>query len=89
MQCSRKLGRWEEALEAYEQALELDPDNATYWVDKGVALARLGRPPEDRLAAYDAALAHNPNDATAWNNRGITLYALKCGYPASFSLQPP
>ena len=40
--CSGKLGRLEEAFEADEQALELDPDNATYRVDKGVALARLG-----------------------------------------------
>ena len=38
-----RLGRHEEALEAFTLAAELDPTNANAWISKGVALFRLGR----------------------------------------------
>jgi Flp pilus assembly protein TadD len=43
-----KRGDYEAALVAYERAVELEPDNAKTYNNRGVALARLGR--------YDDAL---------------------------------
>ena len=46
------IGLNEEALEAYERAIELDPDCAEAWCNKSSALAKLGRNEE----ALEAAL---------------------------------
>jgi tetratricopeptide (TPR) repeat protein len=42
--------RFDEALEAYDQALEIDPDYAEAWFDKGVALDGLGQHDEAKRA---------------------------------------
>ena len=58
------------ALQASEKALKLSPRDADLWVNKGIALAKLGRPRE-AIEAYNKAVALNPNDADAWFNRGL------------------
>ena len=58
------LGRFEEALESFNMALELDPKNAKAWINKAFALEELGRPKE-ALAAINIALELNPDDADA------------------------
>ena len=63
------LGRITEALTAYDQALELDPENAMAWNHKGHALNRLGRY-QEALAAFDRAVKFDANSAYAWENRG-------------------
>ncbi len=68
-------GRWEEALEALDRALAIEPAHANVWNNRGVALGNLERYAE-ALQAYDQALAIDPNDAKAWNNRDIALFAL-------------
>jgi tetratricopeptide (TPR) repeat protein len=35
-----KLDRWEEALQAYDKALELNPNDSKTWDNKGDALGR-------------------------------------------------
>jgi tetratricopeptide (TPR) repeat protein len=37
------LDRHDEAIEAYDKALEIDPDYATAWHNKGTALKALGK----------------------------------------------
>jgi len=37
------LDRYEEALEAFNRSIEIDPDNADIWLSKGNALDKLGR----------------------------------------------
>jgi tetratricopeptide (TPR) repeat protein len=69
------LGRREEAIGCYDQALALDPRDATAWSNKGVSLAALG-PHEEALRCYDQALALDPRYAIAWNNKGLALAAL-------------
>jgi tetratricopeptide (TPR) repeat protein len=69
------LGRFEEALAAYDQALTLDPDDATVQNNRGTALASLGRF-EEALAAYDQAVTLDSHDATFQNNRGTALASL-------------
>lgn len=64
-----------EALEAYEQALHLNPNDVRIYVNKGIALDELGRY-EEALAAYEQALSLSPNDTPILVNKGADLDAL-------------
>jgi len=69
------LGRYEEALLCYDQALELDPRCIAAWNNKSASLDNLGRY-EEAILCYDQALELDPRDATAWDNKGTSLNAL-------------
>lgn len=71
----KELNRTEEALSAYDQAIDLDPSYSVTWSSKGNALKDLNRL-EEALTAYDRALALNPNYANAWHNKSIALQLL-------------
>ncbi len=49
-----ELDKGEEALKAFEKAIELDPDNAEAWCGKGGALIQLGRYEEASKAVKKA-----------------------------------
>lgn len=66
-------GREDEAIKAYEQAIEIDPDDAEPWQGKGSLLHTLGRL-EDAIDAFDRAIQIDPDDAASWSSKG---YALK------------
>ena len=70
-------GYYEEALKAYDKAIELNPDYADAWVFKGAALDELGRYEEGRyeeaLKAYDKAIELKPDDAKVWHDKGGAL----------------
>lgn len=68
-------GFYSAALEAFDQALALDPQEAGAWTNKGIALAGLSRN-EEALGAYDQALALNPSLPQAWYNKGNALFNL-------------
>ena len=53
--------RWEEALTELDAALEVNPDNATWLVNRGFLLDQLERF-EEAAASYDAALRIEPGD---------------------------
>uniref|UniRef100_UPI0012EEA659 tetratricopeptide repeat protein n=1 Tax=Rickettsia sp. MEAM1 (Bemisia tabaci) TaxID=1182263 RepID=UPI0012EEA659 len=55
------LGRHEEALELYNQAIQINPKSLTYF-NKGLRLASLGRH-EEALELYDQAIQINPHYA--------------------------
>ena len=59
------LGRDEEALQAYDKAIELNPDDSDSWHRKSIELDKLGRYEEARQA-YDQAIELNPNDFDTW-----------------------
>ena len=63
------LGRFEEAIECLDRAIEINPMNEVTWNNKGNALSRLGRHRE-AIDCYDRALKINPNYEVAWNNKG-------------------
>ena len=63
------LGRFEEAIESLDKAIEINPLNEITWNNKGNALSRLGRHRE-AIDCYDRALKVNPNYEVAWNNKG-------------------
>ncbi|RMG84673.1 MAG: tetratricopeptide repeat protein, partial [Chloroflexi bacterium] len=67
-----ELGRYDEALQAYEQAIALQPDYAWAWARKGRTLRLMGRYKE-AFDCYEYALAIHPNYAWAWNGKGIIL----------------
>ena len=61
--------RYEEALECYDKALKIKPDDARIWNNKGVDLVELKRY-EEALECYDKALKIKPDDSEIWNNKG-------------------
>jgi tetratricopeptide (TPR) repeat protein len=66
------LGRYEEVIAAYDQALAIKPDDYEALYNKGVALGNLNRY-EEAIAVYNQALAIKPDDYEALNNKGIAL----------------
>jgi predicted O-linked N-acetylglucosamine transferase (SPINDLY family) len=70
-----RLGRLQEALAGYDQALAIKPENVDALYNRGNALRNL-KHFEDAVASYDRALAIRPDYAEALNNRGTTLQDL-------------
>jgi tetratricopeptide (TPR) repeat protein len=68
-------GRAKEALDSYERALRLKPDQPQLLALKGEALSALGRH-EEAIHAFDKVLAALPADGETLNARGIARMAL-------------
>ncbi|MDB0018269.1 tetratricopeptide repeat protein [Planktomarina temperata] len=68
----QKLGKLEEAIEAYNKALAIKPDFAAAYSNMGVALKDQGKL-EEAIEAYNKALAIKPDYAEAHSNIGVTL----------------
>jgi Flp pilus assembly protein TadD len=78
------LGQLDEALQALDTALKINPANPIAWLNRGNVLARKAQFTE-ALWCYNQAIAANPRYEVAWNNKGNTLArlgkyedALKC-----------
>lgn len=67
-----KREEFEEAIAFFDQVLEMNPENADAWNNKGVALFQLGRPVE-ALAAYDRALQADSESREPLRNRAFVL----------------
>jgi len=65
-------GRLPEAIQNYEQALQLNPDYAEAYNDLGVALASQGRLPE-AIEKYEQAIRIKPDYVKAYYNQGNAL----------------
>ena len=63
---------YELALKACDKAIELKPDYADAWYNRGVILGKLGRY-DEALKAFDKAIELKPDYADACNNRGVSL----------------
>jgi tetratricopeptide (TPR) repeat protein len=68
--------RYEDAIAAYNQALQIQPDLADTWNNRGVVLTRMQKYPE-AIASYEQATTIRPNYPDAWNNRGVVLLELQ------------
>ncbi len=68
--------RHEKTLIDSDRALALDPNNASAWMNKGIALLHLNQP-EEALIASDHALALEPNNAHAWDLKAFVLRSLE------------
>ena len=58
----------QEAISAYDKAIELKPDFHAAYVNRGVAKRRLGLL-DEAIANYDKAIELKPDDYVAYNNR--------------------
>ncbi|HXR32807.1 MAG TPA: tetratricopeptide repeat protein [Verrucomicrobiae bacterium] len=67
-------GRNDDAINAYQQAVALKPDNASYYNNLGNVLARAGKIDDARVAYTKSAELDPPNAGFAWRNFGISLY---------------
>jgi cytochrome c-type biogenesis protein CcmH/NrfG len=65
-------GRYDDAIQAYREALERDPENGNLWTDLGVMYRRSGNP-QQALESFDRAIALAPRHEIARFNRGIVL----------------
>jgi tetratricopeptide (TPR) repeat protein len=65
----RTLGRHQEAIDAYQQAIDLDPDYASPWNGLGSVYHDMSRH-EEALDAYQKAIDLDPSFAASWNNLG-------------------
>ncbi len=68
-------GERQKAIEAFEQALRLDPKNAVAWQNIGLTRVHADQPRE-ALAAFDKAFALNERLPRAWNGRGAAFEEL-------------
>ena len=67
-----KLGRHDEALQAIDKALELNPDVSNAWYNRGIIFDNLGRY-EEALQAYDKDLELNEKEYDDCHINGGTL----------------
>jgi len=67
-------GRNDEAAQAYQQAINLKPDDPGYYNNLGNVLAKAGKIDDARAAYTKSAELDPPHAAMAWRNFGITLY---------------
>jgi Flp pilus assembly protein TadD len=66
-------GKYDEALQALDKAVELEPLYAEAWNGKGGALISLGRY-DEALTAFDKAIELKPDFTGAWAYKGLALY---------------
>ncbi|MCZ6616504.1 MAG: tetratricopeptide repeat protein [Gammaproteobacteria bacterium] len=72
-------GKLKEAIEAFDRSIELDPDSAEAYSNRGNAMKELGRSEntekcyERAMASYDKAIELKPDFVEAFFNRGNAL----------------
>jgi len=69
-------GRYQQAYDVLQQAVQLQPGATQGWYFLGFALHDLGRN-DEALAALNQALALNPTSAADWTGKGAILWRLK------------
>jgi predicted TPR repeat methyltransferase len=72
----QSTGKLQAAIDAYQQAIAIDPGHANAHSNLGVLLRATGKPLEAE-AAYRTAIQLNPEHIDAYTNLGILLNALK------------
>ncbi len=72
----QEQGKYEEAVNALDYAINADPKNEMAWKIKGVLLWRELKRYNDAIDAFDRALQINPKDPLTWQNKGNALKAL-------------
>jgi tetratricopeptide (TPR) repeat protein len=73
-----KYGRYEDAIECFNEALEINPNVAFVWMNRGNALDDSGKY-EEAIRSYRKALELEIDPSLAadvWNNLGVCFYNL-------------
>jgi len=76
----RGVAKWrmqqtKQAIEDFNQSIQLAPENSAVYNNRGNALMDLGHP-DEALKDFDRAIALSPNYGAAYNNRGSARVAL-------------
>ena len=66
------LNRNDDAIEAYRQALRINPEYAAAWNNLGATYGKINRY-DDEIEAHRQALRINPKYASAWYNLGMRM----------------
>jgi tetratricopeptide (TPR) repeat protein len=66
--------KYDEAIQTYNQVIEINPSCAEAWYGKGIALSGLKKY-DEAMKAYNLAIERNPQYAEAWYKKGIILEA--------------
>ncbi len=66
------LNKSDEALKAYDKAIEINPQNTDAWNNKGDALSKQNKY-DEALKAFDKAIEIDSQNTDAWNNKGDAL----------------
>lgn len=64
-----RMGQIKEAIDDFNQAIQLSPENATVYNNRGNALMDLGHP-DEAIKDFDRAITLSANYGAAYNNRG-------------------
>ena len=75
----RILKRYDEALDCFDKAIEIDAQNDYAWYSKGLTLDTMRRY-DEAIACYDRAFAANPQYTFALTSKGLTLNSLQKSY---------
>ena len=78
-----ELQRYQDALAAYQEAVNISPEFAPGWSGQGKTLSELKKY-EEALAAYDQAIQIQPDYLEAWSGRGFVLRNLQ-RYPEAIA----
>jgi tetratricopeptide (TPR) repeat protein len=65
--------KYYEAVQAYDEAIRLDPANTAAWISKGNSLHEVEMYNE-AVQAYDKAIELDPDDTSTWISKGDALY---------------
>lgn len=63
------LGRNDEAIQSYKQAIQLAPEQIFAWNNLGNLCLKINRN-DEAMIAFQKAIEHNPGDPIAWNGLG-------------------
>lgn len=63
------LGKNDEAIDSYKQAIQLAPEQIFVWNNLGNLCLKINRN-DEALIAFQKAIEHNPGDPVAWNGLG-------------------
>ena len=86
-------GKYNEAITAYDKAIEINPQNSLAWNGKGIVLDELGKF-DEAIKAYNKAIEIDPQYFEAWTNNGVDLVNLnkfdeaKASYENEIKINP-
>jgi len=89
----KNLGQLDAAITSYNRAIELKPDYAHAFCNRGAVQQSLGLT-TDALSSYDHAIAHEPTDALAHYNRAVLMQECSrwdealAGYSRAIAIDP-
>jgi tetratricopeptide (TPR) repeat protein len=66
-------GMYDEAMQAYNNALEIYPEFTGAWFKKGMLYSHIGNQNE-AINAFNKAIELDPNDSATWYNKALALY---------------